>query len=400
MKIKYMFIIPLLTALIATCNKEHLPDFVFDADGICQAQGLKAISEEDFDRYVAGYGWSVASISEVNYDGSCSDKDFFETRPETVPSQFYFESASSLKEYVWLKDYQEMCYLLHDYIYKVADGENAVLNGVITGGNRLMQIISVNDDVMEALVLLDVADGDPRIYGYVVYNKMSDSELQSIDGDAKVNLSDLRSIELSVKDEVVIVPGDEFSFDVLYSNGPCTFKALRDGSCEITSEGNHVNVKILTNGVSLEGSDYVMHCGIDIFSTSADFTPEGNDAYYIDFPEVILAGDGRLLTASGDDLHYDISWLSFHANMEYGGYQYTPVALLAIDESRNGRYMRLNGGKIKYSDLLPDELLDEVAAGGDGNSVALELQLIGADCNVFQSIPFKVTFEASSVLVE
>ena len=166
---------------------------------------------------------------------------------------------------------------------------------------------------------------------------------------------------------MVIVPGDEFSFDVLYSNGPCTFKALRDGSCEITSEGNHVNVKILTNGVSLEGSDYVMHCGIDIFSTSADFTPEGNDAYYIDFPEVILAGDGRLLTASGDDLHYDISWLSF---------------------------------QIKYSDLLPDELLDEVAAGGDGNSVALELQLIGADCNVFQSIPFKVTFEASSVLVE
>ena len=100
MKIKYMFIIPLLTALITTCNKEHLPDFVFDADGICQAQGLKAISEEDFDRYVAGYGWSVASISEVNYDGSCSDKDFFETQPETVPSQFYFESENSLKEYV------------------------------------------------------------------------------------------------------------------------------------------------------------------------------------------------------------------------------------------------------------------------------------------------------------
>lgn len=140
--------------------------------------------------------------------------------------------------------------------------------------------------------------------------------------------------------------------------------------------------------------------GMDIFYTSADFTPEGNDAYYIDFPEVILAGDGRLLTASGDDLHYDIGWLSFHANMEYGGYQYTPVALLAIDGLRNGRYMRLSRGKIKYSDLLPDELLDEVAAGGDGNSVALELQLIGADCNVFQSIPFKVTFEASSMPVE
>ena len=74
--------------------------------------------------------------------------------------------------------------------------------------------------------------------------------------------------------------------------------------------------------------------------------------------------------------------------------------MLAIDESRNGRYMRLRGGKIKYSDLLPDELLDEVAAGGDGNSIALELQLIGADCNVLQSIPFKVTFEASSVPVE
>ena len=54
--------------------------------------------------------------------------------------------------------------------------------------------------------------------------------------------------------------------------------------------------------------------------------------------------------------------------------------------------MRLRGGKIKYSDLLPDELLDEVAAGDDGNSVALELQLIGADCNVFQSIPLAVLF--------
>ena len=78
------------------------------------------------------------------------------------------------------------------------------------------------------------------------------------------------------------------------ATAPCTFRALRDGSCEITPEGNHVNVKVLTNGVSLEGSDYVNALRNGYFSLPLQILlPRENDAYYIDFPEVILAGDGQ-----------------------------------------------------------------------------------------------------------
>ena len=81
---------------------------------------------------------------------------------------------------------------------------------------------------------------------------------------------------------------------------------------------------------------------------------------------------------------------------EYAGSilsQYAPVALLAVDTNGQTRYLRMNSGKISFKNLLPQEVLDQLTEGTDGASLTYKLELITPDCEVFQVLPFKITYK-------
>ena len=123
---------------------------------------------------------------------------------------------------------------------------------------------------MEILDQLGIRAGGTEIYGYSIYQRMTNQELEEVQKTYHTDLSDVHELTVSEQETPLIISGKETEFDVLSSNGPFTFKPAREGSCEITSQENHVKVKLLSNGVYLTGYDRLRHCEVVIFSTDEE----------------------------------------------------------------------------------------------------------------------------------
>lgn len=376
---------------LAGCKEEEfdVPTFVFDDNGVCYSSSVVPVSQEDFECRVVGYGWKHVSTYEIGHDGQCVPEDYYKDLIGIGPEWYYFESASSLKSYMYVDAYPAWGFMAYNYRLEEA-------NRIMVNDKTYMQLLSVDGDVMRIVKYLGVhSDGD-KIYGYATYRRMTAEELEEVQDEYDVNLSEVVNLTLSVKDNPVIVSGKEFEFDVLASNGVCVFEAFRDGYCNIITEGNHVKVELLKNGVKLTGSDKLMHCGISIYSTDEELEPEGTDIYDFDYTEIVLTEDKRLVSADGDNLYYEFGGMEVHPRNEYFGSilsRYSPVALLVVDENKEARYLRLRGGKIYFNELLPQDVLDSLAAGNGGDSINYKLELISAGGDVFQVLPFKVVYQ-------
>ena len=69
------------------------------------------------------------------------------------------------------------------------------------------------------------------------------------------------------------------------------------------------------------------------------------------------------------------------------------MALLAVDTNGQARYLRMNSGKISFKDLLQQEVLNQLTEDTDEASLTYMLELITPDCEVFQVLPFKITYK-------
>lgn len=76
----HSFIIMLLCAVFfASCNKEDsYPTFSFDANGECYMPDVANISMEEFKSSVVGYGWKHVITHEIESNGKCTTKDYYE----------------------------------------------------------------------------------------------------------------------------------------------------------------------------------------------------------------------------------------------------------------------------------------------------------------------------------
>ena len=225
---------------------------------------------------------------------------------------------------------------------------------------------------------------------------MTNQELEEVQKTYHTDLSDVHELTVSVQENPLIISGKETEFDVLSSNGPFTFKPAREGSCEITSQENHVKVKLLSNGVYLTGYDRLRHCEVVIFSTDEELEPEGTDIYDFTYTEITVNPEKKLFAPDGHEISYDLGSMEVTPRKEYAGSilsQYAPVALLAVDTNGQARYLRMNSGKISFKDLLPQEEFDQLTEGTDGASLTYKLELITPDCEVFQVLPFKITYK-------
>lgn len=127
---------------------------------------------------------------------------------------------------------------------------------------------------MEILDQLGIQAGGAEIYGYSIYQRMTNQELEEVQKTYHTDLSDVHELTVSVQENPLIISGKETEFDVLSSNGPFTFKPAREGSCEITSQGNHVKVKLLSNGVYLTCYDRLRHCEVVISLPTRNWNPK------------------------------------------------------------------------------------------------------------------------------
>lgn len=381
----------LIIFCFTSCNQDNVnfPTFTFNENGECEPASLTPISSARFEEDVVGYGWKHVHTYEINPDGTCQTQDYYKDLDGAGPIQYYVESNYSLKKYMYIDAYPASGF--RTVAYTFSDG-----NRLLSNQNTVFQILSVNGDTMEILDWLGIRAGGTEIYGYSIYRRMTNQELEEVQKTYHTDLSDIHELTVSVQENPLIISGKETEFDVLSSNGPFTFKPAREGSCEITSQGNHVKVKLLSNGVYLTGYDRLRHCEVVIFSTDEELEPEGTDIYDFTYTEITVNPEKKLFAPDGHEISYDLGSMEVTPRKEYAGSilsQYTPVALLAVSTNGQARYLRMNSGKISFKDLLPQEVLDQLTEGTDRTSLTYKLELITPDCEVFQVLPFKITYK-------
>ena len=390
----HSFIIALLCAVsFASCDKEDTyPTFSFDANGECYIPDAANISTEEFESSVVGYGWKHVITHEIGSDGKCSTKDYYEDLIGGGPSQYYFESSELLKEYMYVDAFPAHGY--HTYAYDYENG-----NRVSNNGNLVMRIVSLKGDIMKVIDYLGIRADGVNIYGYSTYKRMSSKELTEVQNAYPTDLSNIKSLTTSINDEVNIISGNEFEFNVLSYNDLYSVKATNEESCEITCDGDHVKIKLLTNGAYITVSDRFRHFEFSLFSTDEEMEPKGTDIYDLSYSEVAFNKNMEFTEPSENrSLSYENSSIGTTTRDGYAGSilsHYNRSYILVVDTDKKARLIRLQNGRLYLKDLLPKETLQTLIEKGNGSSISYKLELTTSDRRVFQVLPFKVTYKES-----
>ena len=391
MKLHSFIIILLCTVTFAACNKEDIyPTFAFDENGECYTPDADYISMEEFNSSVVGYGWKHVITHEIDGNGKCSTKDYYEDLIGGGPSQYYFETSSLLKEYMYVDAFPAHGYFTYSYNYEEG-------NRVSQDGHLVMRIVSFKGDIMKIIEYLGIRADGIKIYGYSTYKRMNSEELTKVQNTYPTDLSNIKSLTTSINDEVNIISGNEFEFNILSYNDLYSVKATNEESCEITCDGDHVKIKLLTNGAYITVSDRFRHFEFSLFSTDEEMEPKGTDIYDLSYSEVVFNKNMEFTEPSENrPLSYENSSIGTTTRDGYAGSilsHYNRSYILVVDTDKKARLIRLQNGRLYLKDLLPKETLQTLIEKGNGSSISYKLELTTADRRVFQVLPFKVTYK-------
>lgn len=391
---KFWRVLGILLALVvcSSCgDDDEFPTFKFDGDGTCYYPSVSAISKESFGEAVVGCGWKHVSTYEIGENGECLKQEYYADLVGAGPHHHYFESPTSLKTYMYVDAYPVKGFSTSAYEYM--DANRVVANNQ----HAILQIISVDKDILKAVEYLGVHADGKKVYGYVTYKRMTEQELKDCQKSYPVDLLNLQTLDISVNKGEVFIQGKEFEFDVLRSNGPYRVTASKEETCSITCEGNHVKVKLLKNGARITVSDGLRHRMFQLFSTDEELEPTGTDIYDFTYTELTLNKNRELVAPDGYVLNYKFGRMGTKAREEYYGSilsKYNPSALVMVDADKQARFLVLNSGEVFLKELLPETVLDALAEAGEGHAIEYKLELVNASGVVFQVLPFKVVYKA------
>ncbi len=180
----------LFTLVVMTaCGDDDGPAFMFDRYGNCTATSVTPLSQKDFNLQVVGSGWKHLSTFEIGTNGNPTGKEYYEEQVGVGPTDYYFESATSLKGYFYADAIPARGYRIYSYAY---DEENNTL--VAADPDRqpgLRQIVHLKGDQMKVLVYLgqrSTGGGTMRyVYGYSTYQRMTEKELTACQENHRIN---------------------------------------------------------------------------------------------------------------------------------------------------------------------------------------------------------------------
>ena len=244
--------------------------------------------------------------------------------------------------------------------------------------------------------IIHTADGT-EVYGYSTYKRMTNDELAKVQSNYPTDLSNIKSLTTSIDTDVNIIPGNEFEFDVLSYNNAYFVKATNEESCKIICDGDHVKIKLLTNGAYITVSDRFRHFEFSLFSTDEEMEPKGTDIYDLSYNEVVFNKNMEFIEPSENrTLSYENSSIGTTTRDGYAGSilsHYNRSYILVVDNDKKARLIHLQNGRLYLKELLPKETLQTLIEKGNGSSISYKLELTTADRRVFQVLPFKVTYK-------
>ena len=350
--------------LFAGCEKDNLPkdipliEISVTDDGLAaKAVDVERISPAEFEDKVAGNAWKLSVAYEVNLDGQCTDTE--------VDFSMYFSYGEE--------------------------------NEVLFNGKMLFQILSVDETTMTTVEVYPI--GAAFITGYSVFEKMSGEELQALQSNALMCLDNMNKIEFSYGTDCVVISDTEFEFDLTAYTPPCKFTTVRDENCELTVDGAHVKGKLLASGARILATDFFITKDLLIVSNNEAFaldedTPE---YFYLENPVLVVNKEGDLYSHSGAKLDFE-SLFEAKINKDYqeeamAEYWGTVYSFLITYADGSTKILGKHGNLERYSAIITDDVLNSLTAGGDGNSVILDIKGIAYDGRIIQSLPLQIIYD-------
>lgn len=180
----------LFTLVVMTaCGDDDGPAFMFDRYGNCTATSVTPLSQKDFNLQVVGSGWKHLSTFEIGTNGNPTGKEYYEEKVGVSPTDYYFESATSLKAYFYADAIPASGYKTYSYQYE--EENNTLGSSDSMKPLSFLQIVYLRGDIMKALVYLgqrSIGGGTMRyIYGYSTYQRMTEKELTTCQETHSVN---------------------------------------------------------------------------------------------------------------------------------------------------------------------------------------------------------------------
>ena len=180
----------LFTLVVMTaCGDDDGPAFMFDRYGNCTATSVTPLSQKDFNLQVVGSGWKHLSTFEIDTNGNPTGKEYYEEKVGVSPTDYYFESATSLKAYFYADAIPASGYKTYSYQYE--EENNTLGSSDSTKPLSFLQIVYLRGNIMKALVYLgqrSIGGGTMRyIYGYSTYQRMTEKELTTCQETHSVN---------------------------------------------------------------------------------------------------------------------------------------------------------------------------------------------------------------------
>lgn len=382
----------LLIVQSSCCKDDDNYVFKFDENGECYYPSVQAISTEDFENLVVGFGWRHVSTHEITENGEFLNREYYADLDGGSSSNYFFESNSSVKSYFYADAYPANGFITSTYKY-MAD-----VNKVVSNSATKFQILSVDGDEMKAVEYLAVRAGGQKIYGYSTYKRMSAQELEQCQKDYPTDLNNPHELLLSVAEDTIFISGKSYSFEILDGNGNFQVRGEKDDICTVTLEGNRVNVNLLKNGAKVHISDRLKYKSVWIFSTDKSLEPTDDRIYDLGFETFVFNKNKEMFTREGTPLNY--KYLSMPLSLREGASDgnlahRNPVAAVVVDWNNNARHIPWDRqGFVR--DILPQSVIDGliVANTTDMYQYDFKLELVNCYGVVFQVLPFRVYYKS------
>lgn len=123
-------------------------------------------------------------------------------------------------------------------------------------------------------------------------------------------------------------------------------------------------------------------------------TPE---YFYLENPVLVVNKEGDLYSHSGAKLDFE-SLFEAKINKDYqeeamAEYWGTVYSFLITYADGSTKILGKHGNLERYSAIITDDVLNSLTAGGDGNSVILDIKGIAYDGRIIQSLPLQIIYD-------
>lgn len=376
----------------SSCSKDDSLTFKFDENGECYYPSVSPISTGNFEKSVVGSGWKHVSTYEIGTDGECMKGEYYADLIGVGPHHYFFESSNSFKMYYYADAYPANGFMTTSYSYVES------VNGVAANSSTILQILSVDGDVMKAIEYMAVRADGKKVFGYSTYKRMSAQELKKCQESYPTDLTSPRDIILSVTGDKVYISGKSYSFEILDGNGNYRVEAEKNDICSVSMEGNKVTVDLHKNGALVHISDRLKHKYVWIFSTDKSLEPTGDGIYNLGYDVFVFNKNKEMFTREGALLSYE--YLSMPLFLREGVSdgnlaERNPVGAVVVDGNRSARHIPWDSqGFVR--DILPQSVVDGliVANTTDMYEYDFRLELVNSYGVVFQVLPFRVYYKS------